>query len=49
MKKLSIVLVLASVLGGCKNNENRSDGFFFESEETGKLIEINADCVISQK
>jgi hypothetical protein len=31
------------------SNEEHSDGFYFESSETRKLVEVTGNCVVTQK
>jgi hypothetical protein len=33
---------------GNVSNEDRSDGWYWEDEKTGKLVEVTAPCVIEQ-
>jgi hypothetical protein len=33
---------------GKLENESNSNGFYFKDKNTGKLIEIEADCIIEQ-
>lgn len=33
---------------GNVSNQDDSDGFYFESSETGKLVEVSGNCVITQ-
>lgn len=33
---------------GVIHNESQSDGFYFKSKETGKAVQVNGDCVITE-
>lgn len=41
------VPIYEGVSSGKVSNEQNSDGYFFQDKETGRLMEVGGDCVIT--
>lgn len=41
------VVIYEGATTGKIENENQSDGYFFQDEQTGKLVRVSGNCVIT--